>query len=240
MEKERTGGCRTPAAGIIRGKKALLFDLFQTLTNTEIREHARPHTAELLQIDPELWKDMVFHRSRDRLTGRLTDPVEIMRMMVHGIDPAVPIEKIRTAAENRIERFKETLSSISPRVVATLSELSRRGHLLGLVSNADVTETIGWRGSPLDGLFDTVVFSCEVGYAKPDEEIYRIALKRLGAEAKETAFIGDGGSGELEGARRAGLATVLAAGVIRRIWPRDIEARINHADGIVETIDELL
>ena len=228
------------AADIVAGKKVILFDLFQTLTNTDLWEHSRPHTAELLGLDSELWKEMVFHGSRDRLVGKLTEPVEIMRMMAHGIDKTIPPEVIRTAAENRIERFKETLSRISPRVVETLEELRRRGHRLGLVSNADVTETIGWAGSPLNGLFDTVVFSWEDGYAKPEREIYHIALERLGAAADEAVFIGDGGSGELEGARRVGIETVMAAGVIRRIWPRDIEARLRHADGIVEAIDELL
>ncbi|MFW5747970.1 MAG: HAD family hydrolase, partial [bacterium] len=98
----------------------------------------------------------------------------------------------------------------------------------------------GWPGSPLEDLFDTVVFSCEAGYAKPEPEIYRIALERLGAEADEAVFIGDGSSGELEGARRAGLDTVMAAGVIRRIWPWEIDVRAAHADAIVEVIDQLL
>jgi putative hydrolase of the HAD superfamily len=244
VESERTGGGKPgvsrSATEIVASKKALLFDLFQTLTNTDPWEHSRPHTSELLGLDNEMWKEMVFHRSRDRLVGKLTDPVEIMGMMAHGIDETIPPDVIRTAAENRIERFKETLSRISPRVLTALRELRRRGHLLGLVSNADVNETIGWMGSPLDGLFDTVVFSWEVGYAKPDEEIYRIALERLGTGPGEAVFIGDGGSGELEGARKAGLATVMAAGVIRRIWPRDVEPRLEHADGVVEVVDELL
>ncbi|MFP4564104.1 MAG: HAD family hydrolase [Spirochaetia bacterium] len=244
MESEKPAAGVRPegrtAAEIIAGKRVLLFDLFQTLTNTDPWEHSRPHTSELLGLDNELWKEMVFHRSRDRLIGRLTDPVEIMMMMAHGIDAAVPLEKIRAAAENRIERFKETLSNISPRVIRTLEELRRRGYRLGLVSNADFTETIGWPGSPLEDLFDTVVFSCEAGYAKPEPEIYRIALERLGAEADEAVFIGDGSSGELEGARRAGLDTVMAAGVIRRIWPWEIDVRAAHADAIVEVIDQLL
>lgn len=244
MESKKSAGGVRPdgktAAEIVAGKRVLLFDLFQTLTNTDSWEHSRPHTSELLGLYNELWKEMVFHRSRDRLVGKLTEPVEIMRLMAHGIDAAIPMDKIRAAAENRIERFKETLSNISPRVIGTLEELRRRGYLLGLVSNADVTETIGWAGSPLAGLFDKAVFSCEVGYAKPEPEIYRLSLERLGAGAEEAVFIGDGSSGELEGARRAGLDTVMAAGVIRRIWPWEIEVRATHADAVVEVIDELL
>ena len=36
-----------------------------------------------------------------------------------------------------------------------------------------------WEKSPLYALFDDVVFSYEVGYVKPQPQIYEIALKRL-------------------------------------------------------------
>ncbi|HEY5667696.1 MAG TPA: HAD family phosphatase [Candidatus Saccharimonadales bacterium] len=40
-------------------------------------------------------------------------------------------------------------------------------------------------------LFDDVIASCKVGYVKPDEEIYKIALERLGVSAQESIFIDD-------------------------------------------------
>jgi epoxide hydrolase-like predicted phosphatase len=40
-------------------------------------------------------------------------------------------------------------------------------------------------------LFDEVIASCKVGFAKPEEEIYKIALARLGVTAKESIFIDD-------------------------------------------------
>jgi epoxide hydrolase-like predicted phosphatase len=40
-------------------------------------------------------------------------------------------------------------------------------------------------------LFDDVIASCKVGYAKPEEEIYLIALKRLGVKSEESIFIDD-------------------------------------------------
>lgn len=40
-------------------------------------------------------------------------------------------------------------------------------------------------------LFDEVIASCKVGYAKPEEEIYKIALDRLSVDAEESIFVDD-------------------------------------------------
>jgi len=51
--------------------------------------------------------------------------------------------------------------------------------------------------------------SWSVGVLEPDPPIYLAALDALGAVPGEAAYVGDGGDGELGGARRLGLRTVL-------------------------------
>lgn len=46
-------------------------------------------------------------------------------------------------------------------------------------------------GLPLDGMFKGHFFSYEIGVTKPDPEIYRIALERIGLPAEEIIFIDD-------------------------------------------------
>jgi putative hydrolase of the HAD superfamily len=62
---------------------------------------------------------------------------------------------------------------------------------LCLISNA-------WSGlrtfiarQKLDDVFDAMVISAEVGLAKPDPRIYRLALAKLGARPEESIFIDD-------------------------------------------------
>jgi len=43
---------------------------------------------------------------------------------------------------------------------------------------------------PLE-LFDTVVYSCQVGLRKPNPAIYRMAMERLGVQPYETLFLDD-------------------------------------------------
>jgi putative hydrolase of the HAD superfamily len=59
----------------------------------------------------------------------------------------------------------------------------------------------------LDGLFDAVVVSCDVGRAKPDPEVYRLALAPLATSAGDTLFVDDREE-NLAGARALGLQTL--------------------------------
>ena len=66
------------------------------------------------------------------------------------------------------------------------------GGRTAMLSNG-VTEIIEQlrRSRRLDTWFDAVIVSCEVGRCKPDPEIYRICLDRLGVPAEETLFVDD-------------------------------------------------
>ena len=59
--------------------------------------------------------------------------------------------------------------------------------------------------SPLAPLFDTAVFSCQLGWVKPEKEIYEVCMSKLQISPNECVFVGDGGMGELEGARQLGI-----------------------------------
>lgn len=88
--------------------------------------------------------------------------------------------------------------------------------------------------------FDSVIFSCNAGYAKPDRKIYEISLEELNETPENSVFIGDGGSDELKGAKSLGITTVMIAGVIREILPESIAERKQHADFVIEYINELI
>lgn len=55
----------------------------------------------------------------------------------------------------------------------------------------------------IDGLFDVIVNSCQVGVAKPDERIYRLAAERMDVEPSACVHIDDLAH-NVEGARQAG------------------------------------
>ncbi len=124
--------------------------------------------------------------------------------------------------------------------MGSLECLKSRGKRIGLISNADVTEVAAWSQSKVAHLFDSTIFSCVAGCVKPEKEIYELSLSELGVSAAESAFVGDGGSNELDGAKAVGMTVVMIAGVIRELWPDRIAERRKHADFLIERLRELI
>jgi putative hydrolase of the HAD superfamily len=80
---------------------------------------------------------------------------------------------------------------LDPRVAALVREM--RGQVkTGLLSNATISLAGYLRRLPgVSGLFDDIVISAEVGLRKPDLEIYRLTVQRLGVEANRAVMIDD-------------------------------------------------
>ena len=122
----------------------------------------------------------------------------------------------------------------------TIRRLKARGVKTALVSNADVMEKAAWSLCPAAPYFDSVIFSCDAGFMKPEPEIYGLALKELGEPPEACVFIGDGGSDELRAAKSLGMATVLVYGYVEKLWPDLLEERKQYADHAVKYVDELV
>lgn len=225
---------------VVNARRAVIFDLFHTLTSLGYTGKDRPRTADILGVPGDLWYKQLADTAADRFTGKIRDPVEITRRLAWAIDPAIPEARIREATAYRLERFRGAVVAIPEVTERTLVALRAMGKKIGLISNADVAETAGWNESPIATLFDSVVFSCNVGYAKPQREIFELSLRELGLVSGACVFVGDGGSHELEGARDAGLMTIMITGHIRKIFPQRIDERRAHADFVIEDLDELV
>lgn len=219
--------------------KVILFDLFHTLTSVASTHAPGRGTSEILGFSHKAWNDQLLLYSKDRLCGRIKDPLEIMGRMARAIDPSISDQVIKEAIDNRVTRFRYTLLNIPNTTIDTLKKLKSRGKRLGLISNADVTEKYGWEDSPLREYFDCAIFSCDVGYVKPDKEIYEMCLQRLGAVPQEALFVGDGGSNELEGAKTLGITTVLTTHEIKKIWPEKIKFAREFADFEIDELSEI-
>jgi len=230
-----------PVIAVVRQKDAVLFDLFHTLTALESTwGDSRVFTHQMLGVSKEAWNEQLLERSRDRLTGVIDDPHAIVRKLAHAIDPTIREEVIEAAVANRIERFAAALVNVPQENSQVLCKLKALGKRIGLISNADASEVAAWDRSPIARWLDSVVFSCRVGCVKPEPQIYRICMAELGVTPDQCVFVGDGGSGELEGARNLGITTVMVTGIISQIWPDQIESRRAHANYVIESLSELI
>ncbi len=96
-----------------------------------------------------------------------------------------------------------------PGALATLAELRRRGHRLGLLTNGGARlQRAKLARYDLARCFDAVRIEGEVGVGKPDAAAFAGALAALGGASEPAVMIGDDLDADVAGARRAGLATI--------------------------------
>ncbi len=185
--------------------RAVVFDLWDTLVDFPW-ELAEAHFSEMARqlgveterlrstwskLEPQ-WETMPLTPTLQLLCRELdtreADIVELRRLR---------LDYMRQALQPRIE------------VTETLCELRRRGLRLGLITACSGDVPLAWTETPLAGLFDTTVFSCIVGFCKPDPRIYKRVLDDLRVSARTCLYVGDGGHDELAGATRAGMTAIL-------------------------------
>lgn len=220
--------------------RAVCFDLFHTLIDVG-RSPGTPgrYTADILGLDREDWNDACFSAAHD--ICQPTDYREVVRQLAHSLDPSIPLSLVDEAAEERKARFDYTLCNIEPGVIDTLQRLRERGFRLALISNASSGEVVAWPQSPLAGCFDSAVFSCHCGHAKPDAGIYQHALQQLGVAAAEAAFVGDGGSNEHVGASALGMHSILLTHYVSERLDANVLARRRaQARYAISDLSELL
>ena len=153
------------------------------------------------------WKEA--ERIRDE-THREVPAPERFGMLFRrlGLEPSmVPPEILERLLHTHMTELSKAV--VCPAHHPAVLGLVGRGRRLGVVSNFDYTPTarLILEREGLSRLFETVVVSDEVGWRKPKAVIFETALRRLGAGAEETLFVGDRADIDVAGAQAVGMAT---------------------------------
>lgn len=199
--------------------EAVFFDLYETLI-TEFDPDWRPlpTVAERLGISIQAF-DAEWRAWHDaRMTDANLDFSEVLRRICAAHSHDVEDEVLEQLRVERIATKAKPFERNEEEVMHMLRDVQRSGLKLGVISNCATEEIASWERSPLAELFDDCVFSCNVGYAKPDVQIFQLASERLEVVPERSLFVGDGGSDELAGAARAGMTPFHATWFLDR-WP---------------------
>jgi putative hydrolase of the HAD superfamily len=182
--------------------RAVIFDLWNTLAEwpVEVWAEARPRVAERLGLSPDEFEERWYgDLAQLRELGPQAEALGAL-----GASPEVALEIV----EMRRAVTHQGLVPVAG-AIETISELRRRGLLIGLITVCSDDVPSLWPETPFHGLFDAEVFSCSVGLRKPDPRIYLLACEQLDVEPREAMFVGDGANDELAGAERVGMTAVL-------------------------------
>jgi putative hydrolase of the HAD superfamily len=94
-------------------------------------------------------------------------------------------------------------------VVPALTHLKEGGLILGLISNVDRDIAPLYQGLGLSNWLQVMVISQEVGFNKPQPEIFLAALKQAGVKPSEAIYVGDQYQIDVVGASKVGMRGIL-------------------------------
>lgn len=117
--------------------------------------------------------------------------------------------------------------------INVLSTLKQNSIKVGLISNWDNTSRSVLKQNNLDYLLDDIIISSEVGYEKPNKEIFTYALNKAKVKPDECLFVGDNYYDDVVGSNKVKMRALL----INPYGKIGIE-ELNHSE-IISNISEL-
>ena len=133
-------------------------------------------------------------------------------------------------------RYPKELEEPYPDAKPLLTALAGR-YQLGVIANQPAGTEQRLRNYGLDSFFSVCLSSTEMGIAKPDPEIFRIALEQAGCRPRDAVMVGDRIDNDIKPAKSLGMQTVrILQGVGRLQKPRTDDER---PDATVKDLAEL-
>jgi putative hydrolase of the HAD superfamily len=100
------------------------------------------------------------------------------------------------------------LQTAYPRAAEVLARLRRHAKLALVTNGTSDLQRRKLALAGLDGYFDVVVASCDIGIGKPEPAIFEAALAALGVGAADAVMVGNDLNRDIEGAAAAGIRTL--------------------------------
>jgi putative hydrolase of the HAD superfamily len=131
-----------------------------------------------------------------------------MRWLAERCGASVTAEQLAEGCALRVETEDVYARALRPEAEPTLRALRERGVKVGLLSDCTHELPKIWPSLPVAAYVEATVFSVQVGLRKPHPTLYETVTSRLGVRPGACLYVGDGGSGELTGACRAGMTAL--------------------------------
>ena len=183
------------------------------------------------------WPDVEMEWTLGRLPGAdLTREVWRRTLEACGVEERQLVDLATSAhlgAYGRYIRLYDDARTLLSTVIAL-------GVPVALITNgAGDTQREKLRAVGIEGLFDTIVISGELGVAKPDARPFQVATDALGVRGRSVWHVGDSLASDVAGANSAGLTSVWLnrAGYERQRSIPIPDVEIQSLTEIVEAVD---
>ena len=179
--------------------RAVYFDLGGVIVRTEFQA-PRQHLAERFEMDYDGLVKLVFD-SETAVQGSLGRISE----EEHWAAVARRLHLPESEAQSLRDEF--FAGDVIDLQLLDYMRLLRKHYKVGLISNAWSGMRAWIAAKKFADVFDSMTISAEARVAKPDAQIYRIALAALGVAPAESVFIDDF-PGNVAGARAVGMQAI--------------------------------
>lgn len=160
--------------------KTVLFDFGGVLSETGRQGFIRQVLAELYEVGED--KIDISNLQYQWRKG-MTDEDAMFTSLNQLLGKQLTKEDFFARAHQKFVRSKDMYDFVE--------RLRAQGVKTGILSNVFTSTACEMRDRGLYQGFDPIVLSCEEGFAKPDEELYKIAIARCHNQPEEIIFIDD-------------------------------------------------
>jgi len=185
--------------------KAVIFDLDNTLYNVEQYNcSAFKVIAEYLSKKYNLPEQEIYKRLVNLWSEKTS-------MYPHLFDELLDLFNLGNELGNVIKIFNNYAGVLKPYpdVIPTLNELKKRDYKLGIITDGDVErQKRKLKLLGLDGFFDVIVFTKELGNPKPSAIPFQEAINELNINPQKSFYVGDNPLVDFEGAKKMKMKTV--------------------------------
>ena len=122
----------------------------------------------------------------------------------HGVSDSILVDELAGA----YIRERRSRHILFPDVIDVLKNL-KGSFRLALITNGLIdTQFDKVRGAGLEQYFDVITVAGEIGVCKPNPEMFRITLKKLGVKPEESVMVGNSLKRDIAGARQANVRSI--------------------------------
>jgi HAD superfamily hydrolase (TIGR01549 family) len=210
---------------------AWIFDLGNTLMAIPDEFDEENLLTKILgYTDTEQVRSIVY-RLCDKFQGQSIE--DFLQRFDQSVNPTINTSlsiKIREAWMESVQH-----AQLKPGAWEILDDLRDKKMKIVLISNTPPTSHYILDFLKLRERFDIIIFSCDVGYLKPDPRIFKIALDKLGVPPQNTIVVGDKIRTDILGGAILGMKSILVEVRSRSI----VENGQNYVDAIIPRLVDL-
>jgi len=235
-----------------RRYRAIFFDMFGTIASGSSDDEAHMHLMESLTdrynfaTEPPLLLQRFNTSLRESAAKTETGWVhhlDLAKRTFEGLlrDHGLPVRPEDDSwFDEEYVRVHQSFVRLLPGAREALEEVSRTGLHIGLIADCD-TQYLDRQLCWLDivRLIDSRTTSEEAGARKPDEHIFRAAMRKAHCDPQQAIFVSEDADRDIKGAKAVGMTTVLLDMGMARTELQQADFVASHPTRLAKILVEL-